>query len=116
MERRLCGFRLAWADLPTHCRTTSGLGGVPAWNQFSADVVDAAFTLAAEFLVAGGMFVAACRVDHLPFVSEVAADCHFELVRTVLFRLHIGMYASIDDCTERVCILSSYKWIVALYS
>ncbi len=77
--RRLGGVQLVWADLPTHCKVKAGIGGVPLWNVFSTDIAESVFTLAGEFLLADGIVVVGCRVDHLVAVTHEAHELQFDI-------------------------------------
>ena len=89
---RIGGVRLVWADLPTHCKVTMGIGGVPLWNVFSTEIVESVFTLAAEFMLPDGTVVVACRVEHL-FRDTRGTGASF-LASLYLF----SAYACLDIC------------------
>ena len=99
---RIGGVRLVWADLPTHCKVTMGIGGVPLWNVFSTEIVESVFTLAAEFMLPDGTVVVACRVEHLFVVTHEARELQFRHLRTIFLRMPALTYAIVDDFTDPV--------------
>ena len=114
-DERLEGVRLLWADLPTSCRVGITLGGVPQWNEFSPSLVEAAFTLAAEYLTGSGTVVVTCRAEQLAIVMFEAKECHFRLVRTLFMWLPHLLYAINDEVTKPVrCLLVTLALVLVV--
>lgn len=86
-QEHLGGARLVWADFPTGCQISRDFSQVPLWNSFSDVLVDAAFVVAAEYLLDNGVFVTMCRGEHFVEVLRTSMSHDFVLLRVLYVSL-----------------------------
>ena len=99
------GFNLIWADFPTSLALSNVGNATPTWNVFGEDLVESAFTLAAEYLLRNGTMVCTLRTEHLGIVVREGESNGFQLVRTLFLYLPKSMFLLSAYGQEMVCCI-----------
>ncbi|MCO5559694.1 hypothetical protein L7F22_013295 [Adiantum nelumboides] len=97
--RVLHGAQLIWADFPTCAAVSCTSPLVPTWNEMKLDLIKAATTLAEEYLLDNGTFVATLQGEDLSDVVNICGDAGFALKR-VLYLDICGEFWRFDDDSD----------------
>ncbi|MCO5572721.1 hypothetical protein L7F22_026480 [Adiantum nelumboides] len=99
-QAALGGVRLCICNFSTNTRPDTCVDGVPSWNTYTDNLVEAAFTMAYDFMVADGVVIALRTLEqYIPIVWE-AQDGGFQLIRTMYLHIHTPMFILRKEYTK----------------
>ncbi|MCO5553927.1 hypothetical protein L7F22_007453 [Adiantum nelumboides] len=101
--RALHGAQLIWIDF-----CTSPL--VPTWNEMRLDLIEAAATLAKEYLLDNGTFVATLRGEDLSDVVNICGDAGFALKRVLNLDI-CGEFWRFDDDSDPELVIAIFNFV-----
>ncbi|MCO5588721.1 hypothetical protein L7F22_042680 [Adiantum nelumboides] len=106
-QTALGGVGLCICDFSTNTRPDIGVGRVPSWNTYADDLAEAAFIVAYEFMVAGGVVIALCMPKQYITIVREAQDDGFELIRTMILFGAESEDSGFDDTGKLLILLFS---------